>query len=106
MFSVSLIGIAVCQGVFGFMRNGVFIWTAFICLFVAVIITCAPVVAQSSAEFTLKGDELVDQGKYQEAISAYDQAIALEPRNARAWCGKGVALNQLGNYTEANGVLA
>jgi len=78
---------------------------AVICLFAIVIITCAPVVAQSSAEFTLKGDELVDQGKYQEAITAYDQAIALEPKNARAWGGKGVALNQLGNYTEANEVL-
>ncbi|MDD1719658.1 MAG: tetratricopeptide repeat protein [Methanoregulaceae archaeon] len=60
-----------------------------------------PAVAQFAGTYTLRGDELVSEGKYQEAIGMYDKAIALEPRMSTAWCGKGVALEGLGNYTGA-----
>ena len=32
---------------------------------------------------------------------SYNQAIKLDPRNAKAWCNKGVLLNDLGQYEEA-----
>jgi Flp pilus assembly protein TadD len=76
-----------------------------VCILAAIAVWCGPVTAQSSGSLTISGDELVDQGKFAEAITFYDQAIALEPRNAVALCGKGVALNALGNYSEALTVL-
>jgi tetratricopeptide (TPR) repeat protein len=63
---------------------------------------CAPAMAQSAGTLALTGDELVDEGKYEEALSYYEQAIALEPSKLPlAWAGKGVALNGLGRYEEA-----
>jgi tetratricopeptide (TPR) repeat protein len=75
------------------------------CFLAAIAVCSVPVTAQSTGSLTITGDELVDQGKYAEAIPYYDQALALEPRNAVALCGKGVALNALGNYSEALTVL-
>ena len=50
---------------------------------------------------TTKGLLLVIQGKYDEAIKAFDEAIRLDPNLAGAWNNKGVALNSQGNYDEA-----
>ncbi len=47
-----------------------------------------------------KGDVLRAEGK-NEAISAYDEAIDIEPTLSEAWHGKGLALNALGRVTEA-----
>jgi tetratricopeptide (TPR) repeat protein len=74
-------------------------------IFAAIAVGAVPVTAQSAGYLTITGDELVDQGKYAEAITYYDQALAIEPRNTVAMCGKGVALNALGNYSEALTVL-
>ena len=43
----------------------------------------------------------IDQGKYDEAIKAYDEAIRLDPKYADAWNNKGTALNNQGKYDEA-----
>ena len=48
-----------------------------------------------------KGIALYDQGNYDEAIKAYDEAIMLDPNYAYAWDGKGAALYDQGNYDEA-----
>jgi Flp pilus assembly protein TadD len=48
-----------------------------------------------------KGLALVKQGKYDEAIKCYDEAIRLDPNPAGAWNNKGVALNNLGKYDES-----
>ena len=64
-----------------------------IVLLTALALCCSPAIAESAGTLTVTGDDLVDEGKYEEAISYYDQAIALEPRMAMAWTGKGVALN-------------
>jgi tetratricopeptide (TPR) repeat protein len=76
-----------------------------ICILAAVSVCTIPVMAQSSGALTITGDELVDQGRYAEAITYYDLALALEPRNAVALCGKGTALNELGKYSDALDVL-
>ena len=39
---------------------------------------------------------LISQGKYDEAIKAYDEAIRLDPNYAMAWNNKGDALNYSG----------
>ena len=36
-----------------------------------------------------RGDELREQGRYKEALEAYDEAIKIEPRNADTWANKG-----------------
>ena len=44
---------------------------------------------------------LADQGRYEEALAVYEQAISLAPQDARNWYSKGVALGRLGRYEEA-----
>jgi tetratricopeptide (TPR) repeat protein len=41
------------------------------------------------------------QGKYSEAIKAYDKAIEMNPQLIQAWISKGFALNSLAKYDEA-----
>jgi tetratricopeptide (TPR) repeat protein len=48
-----------------------------------------------------KGIALNSQGQYDEAITAYDEAIRLDPNYAVAWNNKGTALSNQGNYDEA-----
>lgn len=51
-----------------------------------------------------KGLELHDNGKYEEAIVAYEEAVRLDPNDANtwaAWKGKGDALSALGRSDEA-----
>jgi tetratricopeptide (TPR) repeat protein len=48
-----------------------------------------------------KGIALAGQGKYDEAIQAYDEAIELHPNWAEAWYNKGNALDKLEKYDEA-----
>jgi tetratricopeptide (TPR) repeat protein len=51
-----------------------------------------------------EGLEFYNQGKYDEAINAYDAAIRLDPSGTQtwqAWNGKGDALYGQGKYDEA-----
>jgi len=52
-------------------------------------------------EWNNKGVALYNEGKYDEAIQAYDEAIRLDPEMAMAWYNKGNALYVLGKYDEA-----
>ena len=52
-----------------------------------------------------KGLALSSQGKYKEAIQAYEKAIELDPQNARAWSNKGFALMKLGLTSESKEAL-
>ena len=47
-----------------------------------------------------KGVELVVQGKYNEAILAFNHAIQLDPTDAVAYNNRGAAYGQMGNHTQ------
>jgi tetratricopeptide (TPR) repeat protein len=49
-----------------------------------------------------KGSALSAQGKYDEAIQAYDEAISLNSSNPVNWYNKGNAFGALGKTIEAN----
>ncbi|BCS92331.1 MAG: beta-barrel assembly-enhancing protease [Metallosphaera javensis (ex Sakai et al. 2022)] len=48
-----------------------------------------------------KAEKLYEEGRYEEAIKEYDQAISLDPRNPDYHYNKGIALRILGRYEEA-----
>jgi tetratricopeptide (TPR) repeat protein len=56
---------------------------------------------QIAGNFSHEGNRLIGQGKYEEAIKAFDEAIRLDPKYLNAWLNKGNALYLLGNHTEA-----
>jgi len=52
-------------------------------------------------EHVQKGDKFVDDGKYEEALLYYEEALTLEPNEPDLLNKKGVALRSLGRYDEA-----
>ena len=48
-----------------------------------------------------RGQELLDQGMYKEAIAQFDEAIKEQPQSWKALNSKGFALQKLSKYTEA-----
>ncbi|MGD2072199.1 MAG: tetratricopeptide repeat protein, partial [Candidatus Thorarchaeota archaeon] len=56
---------------------------------------------QYALAWSNKGLALDNLGKYEEAISCYDEAIKIDPQYALAWSNKGLALDNLGKYEEA-----
>ena len=56
---------------------------------------------QTAEDWFNEGNALSSQGKYDEAIKAYDEAIRLDPNFAKAWNNKGIALYGQGKYDEA-----
>jgi tetratricopeptide (TPR) repeat protein len=61
-----------------------------------------PQVGEKTAGFwNNKGGSLAALGRREEAIGCYDQALALDPRDATAWSNKGVSLAALGPHEEA-----
>ena len=48
-----------------------------------------------------RGQELLDQGMYKDAIAQFDQAINEQPDSWKALNSKGFALQKLSRYTEA-----
>jgi len=48
-----------------------------------------------------KGVTLFEKGNYHDAITAFDKAIAINPKIAEAWHNRGLALFQTGQYRNA-----
>lgn len=57
--------------------------------------------AKTAVEWVNEGNYLVQAGKYEEAIQAYDEALKINPQNANVWNNKGTALRNLGKDDEA-----
>ena len=68
-------------------------------VFIFLLVLMAPAQCQQTAEDWLnKGDLLLNSGKYDEAILAYEQAIRLDPNDVDAWNFKRIAFDKLGKY--------
>ena len=48
-----------------------------------------------------KGKVLLEEGKFDEALGYFEQALILKPNDPELWNFKGVALRSLGRYEEA-----
>jgi predicted Zn-dependent protease len=48
-----------------------------------------------------QGRIMFAEGRYNESLTAYRDALAVNPNDASAWSGTGDALYELGNYTAA-----
>jgi len=57
--------------------------------------------SREASKWLKKGDDLYDQGKFDEAISCYDNAIGKDLKNKLAWMNKGAALLELMKSDEA-----
>jgi len=58
------------------------------------------VVAEGS-KWVSKGDALNRMGNFSQAITAYDTALKIDPKDKQAWVSKGDALNRMGNFSQA-----
>ncbi len=52
-------------------------------------------------EFIALGMSQLENGKFNEALCSFEQAILLDQKNPDLWNLKGVALRSLGRYDEA-----
>ena len=55
----------------------------------------------SIKELTTKGKNFLEDGKFEEALSFFEQALTLNQNDPELWNHKGVTLRSLGRYTEA-----
>lgn len=55
----------------------------------------------SVAELLEKGGKLLLDGNFEDALSYFDQALVLEPKNTTILNQKGAALRSLGRYDDA-----
>ena len=53
------------------------------------------------AELVSKGQSFMDDGKFGDALSAFEQALLLNQNDPDLWNHKGVALRSLGRYDES-----
>ncbi len=78
-----------------------------IALFLAVLTAlCLASLASAAQENSAdswyqKGQELMDDESYEDALIAFDKAIEIDPENASIWMGKGDVLVRMGNYNES-----
>ena len=52
-------------------------------------------------ELVQKGQSCMDDGKYEEALGFFEQALLLNQNDPDLWNNKGVALRSLGRYEES-----
>ncbi|WP_138500418.1 tetratricopeptide repeat protein [Nostoc sp. PA-18-2419] len=56
---------------------------------------------QNAEVFLTQGNNLLDNQRYQDAIKAYDKAIAMKAEIVEAWINRGIALTSLHRYKDA-----
>jgi Flp pilus assembly protein TadD len=48
-----------------------------------------------------QGNSLLNEGKFEEALGFFEQALLLDQKNPELWNYKGVALRSIGRYNDA-----
>ena len=67
----------------------------------ATLCTCAAAQGDTAEDWHQQGQELMENGSYEEALRAYDSAIELDPEDAGIWMGKGDTQSRMGDYNES-----
>lgn len=70
-------------------------------MFMFLFFISLPAGAETSEDWVKYGNQVFDQGKYEDAIKYYDAALSVNANNPEAWFNKGSALYYLGKYKEA-----
>ena len=70
-------------------------------IFVILFSISLPAGAETSEDWVKYGNQVFDQGKYEDAIKYYDAALSVNANNVEAWFNKGSALYYLGRNKEA-----
>ncbi|MCL2220570.1 MAG: tetratricopeptide repeat protein [Chitinispirillia bacterium] len=70
-------------------------------IFALMILAPANASADDVGNKNRKANRLYNQGKYEEALKLYDEALLLDPADSRLKMNRGSALYRLGNYDEA-----
>ena len=71
-------------------------------IFLVVLSLMIPSVgAETAEEWNSMGEVLTKLGRYEEALTAYDKAIEIDPQNATVWSNKGDVLHLFGRHEEA-----
>ena len=52
-------------------------------------------------DLVLQGKSFLESGNFDEALSFFEQAVLLDPKNPDLWNYKGTALRSLGRYGES-----
>jgi len=66
----------------------------------AALCSCTLAQENTAEDWFNRGQELMDNESYEEALRAYDSAIELDPEDARFWMGKGDTQMRMGDYDE------
>lgn len=71
-----------------------------ICLFFLLSCGCLNS-EEDSNSWNAKGETYHSLGRYEEAVAAFDHAVALDPENGEAWRNRGLSLSRLNRSAEA-----
>jgi len=66
----------------------------------AALCSCTLAQENTAEDWFNRGQELMDNESYEEALRAYDSAIELDPEDARFWMGKGDTQMRMVDYDE------
>ena len=70
-------------------------------VFLLTLLVIPVVHAEDAVDWYTKGQYALSLGNYADALTNFDKALAVDRNFVPALSGKAVALNGLGNYTEA-----
>jgi len=56
---------------------------------------------ETISELVKKGNSLLEESKFEEALAFFEQALLLNQNDPNLWNNKGVALRSMGRYEEA-----
>lgn len=84
------------------LRSQIMLWIAIACLVAGVAISPGSAAANDRVDGLLNtGMAQLDAGEYEAALTTFEAAIGIDPMDGRAPYLRGVALNQLGRFTDA-----
>ena len=60
---------------------------------------------EKGGDYYLEGLALGREGRHEDALLAFSEALSIDPNRVLAWVGKGFTLGKLGRYEERDRVL-